>query len=127
MSLNILSNLAMLSLVLGTLPAYVALLKARGNLKGFSLLGTIGIFTGQLLFTIFFFLSNDYLTTALAIPLVIYWTLVLFFLHRSKIKGTLIFMIVGSYPDALIEFSINEVILPNSEYYCVLPLIGRIK
>lgn len=86
MDLVILSNLAMFSLVIGTMPAFVSLIKSRTNLRGFSLIGTLGLLIGQTLYLIYFGLYEDYITMALCMPLVTYWILVLYFLIRKKLK-----------------------------------------
>ena len=129
MDLTLLSNLAMFSLVIGTIPAYLALIKERNDLKGFSLLGVIGIFMGQLLFTIFFFLSNDYLTTILAFPLVVYWILVLYFLIKTKIRRREDFLVfeLECFTEEKGEEFVREGISMSGKYYCFVPLLGRIK
>jgi hypothetical protein len=132
MDLTILSNIAMFSLVIGTLPAFYTLIKERKKLKGFSLIMAIGVFIGQSLFTVFFFLSNDYLTTTLSLPLVAYWVLVLFFLIRGKLTPTFKIppyecIAIFDYPDIDVELSIEEKISHDGEYYCYIPLLGRMK
>ena len=79
MDLNIISNIGMLLLVIGTLPSIAIVIKNRKNLKGFSMIGSIGIAIGQAVYLFYFLLVGDYLTSALSVPLVVFWFAVIFF------------------------------------------------
>ena len=86
MNTSLLASFAMLFLVIGTVPSILSLVKDRKGLSGFNTIGVLSILIGQLLYTIYFLLLQDYMTTLLTIPLVGYWGLVLIFLVKNKDK-----------------------------------------
>ena len=67
----------MLALVIGTIPSIISALKNRKNLVAFSTIGSIGILIGQLIYLGYFMILQDYLTSILSIPLIIFWLSVL--------------------------------------------------
>ena len=79
MDVNVISNIAMSLLVLGTLPNIAAVIRDRKNLRGFNTLGSVGIFLGQSIYLAYFLLQGDYITSALDIPLMIFWLIVIIF------------------------------------------------
>lgn len=83
----LLANLGMLSLVIGTIPSIWSAIKNRNNLRGFSMLGAIGVMVGQSIYFVYFMLLNDYLTTMLSVPLLIYWAIVLIYTLKDYLKG----------------------------------------
>ncbi|MFA5366154.1 MAG: hypothetical protein WC325_13310 [Candidatus Bathyarchaeia archaeon] len=88
-ALSWLSTLAMLALVIGTLPSMKAMHKNRHDLSAFSLLGASGIFVGQLMFVVYFGYVGDWLTTLLELPLCAFWLLVIIFkVFRSSNDST---------------------------------------
>lgn len=84
MDINLLSNLAMLSLVIGTIPSMYAVINNRNALKGFSILGCLGILVGQVLYSTYFYLIRDYITCLLTFPLATFWSIVLIFKLRNR-------------------------------------------
>jgi hypothetical protein len=86
-NINTLANLAMLSLVIGTLPSIKEALKNRNVLKGFSLFGAFGIAIGQAGYFLYFSIIGDYITTILTTPMITYWLIVIIFVIRGKRNG----------------------------------------
>lgn len=86
MDVSILSNIATLSLFVGTLPSIVAIIKNRKCIDSFSAFGAIGILAGQLLFVTYFATIGDWITVLLMTPVTAFWTLVLFFKATVKSK-----------------------------------------
>jgi hypothetical protein len=84
MDINLISNIGMLLLVIGTLPSIIVLLRNRNNLKGFSTIGSVGIASGQAVYLFYFLLLGDYVTSALCVPLVVFWLAVILFKLREK-------------------------------------------
>ena len=84
MNISLLASVAMLFLVLGAVPSIQSLIKNRKSLSGFNTIGVLSILIGQSLYTVYFLLLQDYVTTLLTIPLVGYWMLVLIFLVKNK-------------------------------------------
>ena len=78
-----LPNMAMLCLLIGTLPSMIQAVKNRKNLIGFSFIGAVGLLIGQVLFVIYFASLNDVLTTLFELPLVAYWALVVIYTKKS--------------------------------------------
>lgn len=77
MDISLIANLGMLALVIGTIPSIISALKNRKNLVAFSTIGSIGILIGQLIYLGYFMILQDYLTSILSIPLIIFWLSVL--------------------------------------------------
>jgi hypothetical protein len=77
MDLNLLANIAMICLFLGTLPSIVTLIKNKNKLEGFSLLGSFPMMFGEVAFLAYFALIPDYVTVALLLPLAVYWMVVI--------------------------------------------------
>lgn len=85
MSVLMLANFGMLFLLLGTLPSILSAIKSRNNLSGFNVFGALFIIIGQSLYSLYFVMLGDYITTLLSLPLIVYWVLVIIF---SIKKGT---------------------------------------
>ena len=84
MTMQILASLAMMSLVIGTLPSIRSAVKNRNNLSGFSKVGALVILFGQVLYTTYFLLLQDYLTTLLSVPLITYWVFIVIFSTKGE-------------------------------------------
>lgn len=74
---EILSNFNMLMLVIGTLPSILAVIKNRTNLSAYSLLGSAGIFIGQLGYILYFYLIETPIATLLGLVPTAFWAIVL--------------------------------------------------
>ena len=77
MDINLLANIGMVCLFLGTLPSIFTLIKNRGKLDGFNLIGSFPMAIGEWVFLFYFYLRQDYVTVALLLPLAVYWILVI--------------------------------------------------
>ena len=85
--MNLLANIGMLWLVIGTIPSIYSVLKNRRNLQGFSIIGSLGILIGQSTYLYYFILLNDIITSILSIPLIMFWLIVLLFSFRAKFRA----------------------------------------
>ena len=84
METQLLSNVAMLCLLVGTLPSIRSAIKNRENLIGFSTIGALVILFGQLLYCIYLVEMTNYIAALLSIPLMIYWTFVVIFSVKKR-------------------------------------------
>ena len=84
--LVLMSNFGMMSLVIGTIPSIIAAIRNKKNLEGFSLIGALGILTGQTVFLFYFLLLQDIITSVLTLPLISFWAIVIFYKLKTKFR-----------------------------------------
>jgi hypothetical protein len=86
-SLDLLSNLGMIALFIGTIPSIKTLIKERHNLKAFDIFGSIWIIIGQAIYTAYFMLLGNYITVLFSIPLVIFWVVALIYTIKTRVNA----------------------------------------
>jgi len=73
--------------VIGTIPNIYKVVKSREVLRGYSLFGGVFTLLGILLINVGIFESGEIYAILIIIPVIIYWSLVVFFKSYNKFLG----------------------------------------